>query len=171
MSISSEDGDSVHMAAKRFPVTGHVDSIQTSRGGVPKQAVFEALVTEHGLDGDHQADPRYHGGPDRAVILFSAEVIHALRQEGHPIAAGTTGENLTLAGLDWAHVVPGVELEIGGVRLAITKFASPCEKIRGSFLEGFFIMISQKVHPGWSRVAARVVRAGVVRTRDPVRLA
>ena len=46
---------------------GRVESINTSRGGVPKQPVFEALVTADGVDGDRQSDRRFHGGPDRAV--------------------------------------------------------------------------------------------------------
>src|SRR4029077_20118491 len=97
--------------------------------------MFEALVTERGLDGDRQRDPRFHGGPDRAIILFSLDVIRALQREGHSIGVGTTGENLTVSGLDWPEIVPGTALEIGEVRLLITKYTSPCEKIAFSFLE------------------------------------
>jgi MOSC domain-containing protein YiiM len=147
---------------------GRVESINTSRGGVPKTSVFEALITEHGVDDDRQRDPRFHGGPDRAVVLFSLEVIRALQQEGHPIAPGSTGENLTIAGVDWTTVVPGAELAIGGVRLLITKYASPCEKIASSFLNEDITRLSQKRHPGWSRVCARVLEGGIVRIGDAV---
>jgi MOSC domain-containing protein YiiM len=150
--------------------TGRLESINTSRGGVPKTSVFEALVTERGLDGDRQRDLRYHGGPDRAVVLFSLDVIRALQREGHPIAAGATGENLTVSGLDWTTVVPGAELRIGEVILVITKYTSPCEKIAGAFLADDFTRISQKVHAGWSRIAARVAAGGIVRMGDPVTL-
>lgn len=149
---------------------GRVESINTSRGGVPKQPVFEAFVTADGVDGDHQRDPRFHGGPDRAVVLFSLEVITALQSEGHPIAAGTTGENFTLSGVPWTSIVPGAELTIGGVRLRITKYASPCYKIRGAFADGDETRISQKSHPGWSRLCARVVAEGLVRVGDVVQL-
>jgi MOSC domain-containing protein YiiM len=47
-------------------VGGRVESINASRGGVPKQSMSEALITEAGLDGDRQRDLRFHGGPDRA---------------------------------------------------------------------------------------------------------
>jgi len=149
---------------------GRVDSINISNGGVPKQPVFEALVTADGVDGDRQRDLRFHGGPDRAVVLFSLDVIAALRSEGHPIAAGTTGENLTLSGIPWASIQPGAELTIGGVRLRITKYASPCYKIRGSFADGDETRISQKSHPGWSRLCARVVTEGLVCVGDAVEL-
>jgi len=150
--------------------TGRVESINTSRGGVPKQPVFEAFVTTSGIDGDRQRDRRLHGGPDRALMIFSLDVIRALQVEGHPIAAGTTGENLTLGGIDWTMVVPGAELAIGAVRLRVTKYASPCYKIAGSFVAGDPSRIAQKLHPGWSRVCARVVAEGLVRIGDAAQL-
>jgi len=153
-----------------FDDAGRIESINVSRGGVPKTPVFEALVTVGGIDGDRQRDPRFHGGPERAVVLFSLDVIRALQREGHPINIGTTGENLAVSGIDWTAISPGVELEIGGARLVITKYASPCEKIRRSFLDEDFTRISQKLHAGWSRLCARVVTEGIVRIGDQVKL-
>jgi MOSC domain-containing protein YiiM len=147
---------------------GRVESVNISRGGVPKTSVFEALVSSSGLDGDHQDDPRYHGGPDRAVVLFSLEVIRTLQAEGHPIAAGTTGENLTISGIDWNTIGPGTTLQIGAVRLRVTRFATPCRKIRAAFLKADYMRVSQDEHPGFSRVCARVLSGGVVRPGDPV---
>jgi MOSC domain-containing protein YiiM len=150
---------------------GRLESINTSRGGVPKTAVFEALITEEGIDGDRQRDRRFHGGPDRAVVLYSLEIIRGLQVEGHPIAAGAAGENLTVSGVDWTSVVPGTRVRIGGeggVLLAITKYASPCEKISGCFIDGNIARVSQKAHPGWSRVCARVIEGGLVRIGDEV---
>lgn len=151
-----------------MPAMGRVESINTSRGGVPKASAFEALVTEHGLDGDHQRDLRFHGGADRAVVLYSLEVIQALQEEGHPITVGSTGENITLSGIDWTTIVPGVELRIGDIRLLITKYASPCDNIGPSFVDEDFTRISQKRHAGWSRVCARVLSGGILRIGDPV---
>jgi MOSC domain-containing protein YiiM len=147
---------------------GRLESINTSRGGVPKVSAFEALITEHGLDGDRQRDPRFHGGLDRAVVLYSLDVIRALQAEGHPITIGSAGENLTVSGLDWITITPGVELSVGEVRLRITKYTSPCENIGPCFLNQDFTRISQKRHPGWSRVCARVLAAGIVRMGDAV---
>ena len=149
---------------------GRVESINASRGGVPKAGVFEGLITEQGLDGDRQQNLRVHGGPDRAISLYSLDVIRALQQEGHPIAVGSAGENLTLSGLDWSAVAPGTEIEIGEARLLVTKYASPCESIAGSFLGRDSTRISQKLHPGWSRVYCRVLSGGLVRIGDPVNL-
>ena len=151
-------------------MTGRLESINASRGGVPKRSMFEALVTEAGLDGDRQRDLRFHGGPDRAIVLFSLDVIRALQREGHAIAAGSTGENLTVSGLDWQAIGPGTVLRIGEVRLLITKYTSPCEKIAFSFLAHDSTRISQKLHPGWSRLNARVLAGGLVTVGDAVEI-
>ena len=154
----------------RSPAAGRLESINTSRGGVPKTPVFEALVTDHGLDGDRQRDLCFHGGPDRAVVLFSVDVIRALQAEGHSIAAGSAGENLTVSGVDWNAIAPGAEMQIGVVRLLITKYTSPCEKVGPAFLGDDFTRISQKTHPGWSRLSARVLAGGIVQVGDAVTL-
>ena len=154
----------------RVSATGHVAQINVNpRGGVPKYAVPSVEVTAQGVAGDRQRDRRFHGGPERAVCLYAAERIAALREEGHPIAAGTTGENLTIAGLDWASVGVGDRLLVGEwVELEITGHAAPCSNIEESFADGAFKRISEKLHPGWSRLYARVHSEGPVRAGDRV---
>ena len=151
-------------------MTGRIFSINTSPGGVPKLSVSEALVSKFGLFGDGQRNRRFHGGPDRAVCLFSIERIRALEAEGHPISAGSTGENITVTGVDWNLVAPGLVIEVGEAVLEITTFTTPCRTIRDSFAGGTFMRMSHKLYPGWSRVYARVLEEGMVRTADPVTL-
>jgi MOSC domain-containing protein YiiM len=154
--------------------TGRVVQINLSDGGVPKRPVLAGLavrVTREGLVGDRQRDRRYHGGPERAVSCFSAEVIARLAAEGHPIAAGTTGENLTLEGLDWAAVRPGARLAFeGGVVLEVASFAAPCPTIRGSFRGGDYERLSEKRHAGESRVYCRVIAEGELESGEAVDL-
>jgi MOSC domain-containing protein YiiM len=133
--------------------------------------VPESRVDAGGVSGDWQKNRKHHGGPDRAVCLYSMERIDALRGEGHPIAPGAIGENLTLAGLEWERLVPGVRLRVGAdVLLEITSYTTPCRTIAGAFADGRSTRVSQKLHPGWSRVYARVLAAGTVRVGDPVAL-
>ena len=147
---------------------GVIVSLNVSPGGVPKLAVSKARVSAAGLDGDGQRDLGHHGGPDRALCLFSMERIDALQREGHPIAPGTAGENLTIGGLDWNQVVPGAVLRAGEVTLEITAYASPCATIRPSFADGNSNRISQQKHAGWSRMYARVVGQGALCVGDAV---
>jgi len=152
---------------------GHVVQINVSNGGVPKRPVAggAARITRDGVVGDRQEDTKHHGGPDRAVCLFSLEVIERLRAEGHPIAPGTVGENLTIRGIDWSLVKPGASLAFeGGVVLGVTSYTTPCSTIRASFADSDSRRIKQELHPGESRVYTRVIREGVVRTGEVVRL-
>ena len=150
---------------------GRIHQINISPGGVPKLRVERAGVTAGGLVGDGHNDTRHHGGPDAAVCLFSREVIERLRAEGHPIGPGTIGENVTVEGLDWAAVVPGCRLVFeGGVELEVVKYTNPCATIGESFRGLEFRRIKQDLHPGESRVYARVIREGELRAGAAVEL-
>lgn len=150
------------------PPGAHVRSLQISNGGVPKTPIPEARVTRLGLEGDRQKNRKHHGGPDRALCLYSQERIEALRAEGHPIEPGSTGDNLTLVGVDWDAMVPGIRLRCGTATLEVASYTVPCRTIRRSFADERFVRISQDLHPGWSRVYARVLEEGTVRAGDPV---
>jgi MOSC domain-containing protein YiiM len=152
-------------------MTGRIFQLNTSNGGVPKLAVREGEVNELGLVGDEHRFPDIHGGPDRALCLFSLERILKLQAEGHPIFPGAVGENVTIAGLDWLQVVPAAQLSLGDeVLLEITSYTTPCNTIPACFVDGQYQRISQKLHPGWSRVYARVLRGGQLRIGQPVEL-
>ena len=123
----------------------HVAQLSVSPGGLPKRAVAEALVTRLGLAGDTQRNLEH----DRVAL----------------------GENVTTAGLDWSVVVPGARLRLGpGVLLEVTTFTSPCFNLAPLFRHRDFGRVSQKRHPGWSRVYARVLAEGAVHPGDPVHL-
>lgn len=150
---------------------GEIVQVNISPGGVPKLPVMFAEVGELGLAGDGHADRVHHGGPDRAVCLFAIERIEAMAAEGHPIAAGSAGENITTRGIDWDQVVPATRLALGpDVVIEITGYTAPCSTIKRSFTGGDFNRMNQKVFPGWSRTYARVVSAGIVRAGDSVEL-
>jgi MOSC domain-containing protein YiiM len=147
-------------------VTGTIVRLAVSGGGVPKHAIPEVQVTRLGLAGDVQAHPKFHGGSERAVCLYALEVIERLRAEGHPITPGSTGENVTLQGVDWAALRAGVRLALGDeVVVELTTLAVPCKAIAGSFLDREFRRIAA---PADARYYARVVREGHLRVGDRV---
>lgn len=149
-------------------IQGTIHSINVSNGGVPKFARPCAEIRVGGVEGDRQRDLVSHGGPERAVSLYSLELIRALQEEGHPIVEGSIGENLTLAGVAWESMRAGVRLYVGSAVLELTTPAAPCKKIAGSFQRGEFRRVSQDVHPGWSRFYARVIREGRVAVGERV---
>jgi MOSC domain-containing protein YiiM len=145
-----------------------IHSLNLSNGGVPKSPVASCEVRTSGIAGDRQRDRRYHGGPQRAVSLYSLELLLALQAEGHPVTPGALGENVTLAGADWSRMTPGAVVEAGGALLELTSYAAPCANLRPYFSDGRFVRVSQKQYPGWSRLYARVLRPGTVKVGDAV---
>ncbi len=148
---------------------GHVFQLNTSRGGVPKLPVPRAVVTARGLEGDEHNDKKNHGGPDRALCLYSVENFLRLQAEGHPAYPGSIGENVTTAGIDFSQLRPGDRLRLGDeVLIEITKYTTPCFKIQDAFRDGEFTRISQKTHPGEARVYARVLQGGELWPGAPI---
>lgn len=148
---------------------GKIIQLNISDGGVPKHPVTTATVTVDGLIGDRQTNLKYHGGLHRAVCLWAQEIIAALQAEGHPIAPGCAGENITIAGLDWGTLVPGSRLQLGiTVQLEITDYAAPCRKNGRWFRDRRYSRMSQKHYPGQSRLYARVLQPGPLQATDAV---
>ena len=134
-------------------------------------AVREAAVNKLGMAGDEHRFPDIHGGPERALCLFSLERILELQAEGHPIFPGAVGENVTISGLDWNKLEPGVRLALGDeVLVELTSYTTPCNTIPAYFADGKYQRISQKLHPGYSRIYARVLQTGTLRVGQSVAL-
>lgn len=147
--------------------SGTVHQISVSRGGVPKRAVPDAEVGYLGVEGDDHDDKQHHGGPDQALCLFSLEVIDRMRSEGHDMAPGHAGENLTIRGVDWDTVVPGARYRVGErLEIEITSYTTPCATNKRWFKDGDFTRMLHTRHPGESRVYARVLQGGRIRVGD-----
>lgn len=152
---------------------GRVVQLNVSGGGVPKLPVpeIEVLADGTGVVGDVQKERKHHGRPWQALCLWSVEVIDDLAAEGHPIAAGAAGENVTIEGLDWTAVRPGVQVRIGAtVRCEITAAAVPCKKLKPWFTDGDWLRIDDDRHPGRARMYAVVHEGGLIRPGDAVEM-
>lgn len=146
---------------------GVVAGLFTSHGGVPKHPKEAIEVRADGIDGDAQNDRGNHGRPWQAVCLWSTEVIDAFRADGHPLAPGLAGENVTTTGIDWERIVPGVQLQVGGVRLEVSAYAVPCRKNAAWFTDGHFGLMHHR-HGFVSRAYATVLEPGHIALGDPV---
>jgi MOSC domain-containing protein YiiM len=75
---------------------GKLIQVNVSPGGMPKLAVAGPVrVTVDGVPGDWQKNRKYHGGPARAICLFSTELYAELAREGVELSPGSVGENFT----------------------------------------------------------------------------
>jgi MOSC domain-containing protein YiiM len=136
--------------------------INISQGGMPKLPISEALVTFNGIIGDHQATPKVHGGPDRAVCIYSEELYQWLREQGVAVTAGQIGENFTTRGLDLSTLARGDRLRIGGCVIEITKVRTPCNQLRKWDPDLPEIIIGRS---GWM---AKVIEEGMARSGDRI---
>jgi|TARA_B100000530_G_scaffold224706_1_gene144819 MOSC domain-containing protein YiiM len=152
-------------------VSAEVHSINVSSGGVPKSKVESADIMKKGVEGDFNRFRDGRGGnTDRAVCIFSLELIQRLKDEGHPIEIGSTGENLTIRGVEWESLSEGTRLEIGDVVLELSEPCAPCSKIGESFIGRRFDRVDHDQEYGWSRWLARVLREGRVTIGDSVNI-
>ncbi len=100
--------------------------------GIFKEPVDGRIaVRATNLDGDGQADLRFHGGADKAVYAYPVEHYaywkEELRRERMPF--GLFGENLTTDGILERDACIGDILKIGTTVLQITQPRVPCFKL------------------------------------------
>src|SRR3954465_3364904 len=83
------------------------------------------------LEGDWQADLRYHGGLNKAVYAYPSEHYAAWAQElgRADLRPGQFGENLTVDGLTEDTVRLGDVFRIGTALLQVTQPRYPCYKL------------------------------------------
>lgn len=152
-------------------MVARIFQLNASSGGVPKLPVREATIETNGLVGDVQKNTKIHGGPMKAVCLFSLDLILQLQAEGHPIVPGSIGENITISGLTWSELAAGQRWAFGSeVILELVKQTDPCKNIAASFIDGNFKRVEHRgdVPPHWARWYTRVERCGRVRVGDPI---
>lgn len=148
-----------------------IHSINISQGGVPKLPISKAKVTFDGIEGDrvNPAHLKFHGGLTRALCLYSLQEIERLKNNGHPIGIGTTGENLTIDGLEWDQISIGTKLQIGeSLEIEITSHAQPCKQIGSSFLNSNFKILSPE--NGSTRLYARILKEGTITLSDRINI-
>ena len=142
-----------------------VHSINIStQGGVPKLPINKAHIKFEGVDGDFNKfrTEKKNSTGTRAVTLFSLEQIEKLKSEGHAIDVGTTGENITIEGVDWPSLKVGARMMIGEAMIELSEPTAPCSKIGKSFIDGAFSRIDHELELGWSRWSASVIEEGQV---------
>jgi MOSC domain-containing protein YiiM len=136
--------------------------LNVSGGGMPKLPIREAMVTADGLPGDRQKNRKYHGGPDRAICIYSVELYDWLREEGIDLAWGSVGENFTTEGLELGRLEKGSRLRVGECTIEITNVRVPCASLKkwDALLPEMIVGRS-----GW---VARVIEPGLVRAEDSI---
>jgi len=143
---------------------------RTVPSGIFKQPVAERVrLTEHGFEGDVQADRAAHGGPDKAVNVYPSEHYpYWSEQLAHEMQAGAFGENLTIGRLLEADAAIGDVLGIGSAVTQITQPRQPCVKLAAKHREPRLVRwVAQSGRTGFY---LRVIEPGEVEAGDEIRL-
>jgi MOSC domain-containing protein YiiM len=148
--------------------TGTVARMHASKG-LPKKPVDGAEIGWKGAGGDVQTARAHHGRPWQALCIWTTDSIERLQAEGHPIAPGYAGENLTVAGIPNAAMRPGAQFRAGTVRGFLTDYAWPCSQNNDWFLGNDFMRMCHERGDD-SRVYAMVTRPGTINVGDPFEL-
>jgi MOSC domain-containing protein YiiM len=138
-----------------------------------KHPVSGPVMAERlGLAGDHQADLRVHGGPDKAIYCYPVEHYEKWRalapSAGALLVPGGFGENLTTRGLDEDHVCIGDIYRIGGATVQVTQPRQPCFKLAMRFNDRR--IGRAMVRSGMSGWYLRVLEPGLVESGSSITL-
>jgi len=122
-----------------------------------------------GFAGDKVADPVHHGGPDKAVCLYSADHFpYWESQLSVEFKPGVFGENVTLKGLVEKDVCIGDVFLLGEVKLQVTQPRQPCVKLNRRFNHPKFLQMVRDA--GKTGFYCRVLNNGWVETGQPLEL-
>ncbi len=128
-------------------------------------AVF---CTKLGFEGDQVGNRRVHGGPDKAVLCYSAANYPKWQAEGMPASAGGFGENLTIEGLDEETVCIGDVYRIGEVEAQVSQPRGPCNTLASRWGRTELVKVVKENHrSGWY---LRILREGKIAPGDAVEL-
>jgi len=135
---------------------------KSAEKGTKKEAVASSTLREnYGLIGDAHADSDTH----RQVSLLAIESINKMRSLGLDVGPGDFAENLTVEGIDLVSLPVGTCLRIGDeIVLEISQIGKECHNGCAIFQQaGKCIMPEEGVF-------ARVIRGGLVKTKDTIKV-
>lgn len=183
---------SIQVGLPRRPGPPGAAGWTTGYGKVPVRGPVR--VGRENLEGDGQANRRWHGGPDMAVLAYAEEHYPRWRDEldWGDLPHGAFGENLTVSGATEDASCLGDVWRAGAALLQVSEPRKPCRNIsrywdRPALLRlvertgrhGFYLRVLEegvveagqevrlveRPHPEWSVSRAMAARRGVARHR------
>ena len=144
-----DDGSEWKTAYEKTPISGAVK------------------VTKLNVEGDDQKHKRFHGGPHRAVLMYSVQHYTYWREAlGHELPYGAFGENLTVEGLDEDSVAIGDVFAIGTARFQVSQPRQPCDQISKFWkIPDLMKQVKDAGYTGWY---VRVLEEGTIEAGQPI---
>lgn len=151
-----------------LPKVVTVDGQRVETGIFKKPVSGPVMVRSQNLEGDLQADLSVHGGPDKAVYVYSRKNIEYWREtlRRDDLRPATFGENFTVDELLENEVAIGDELEIGTARFLVTQPRLPCYKLGIALGLPDFPKVFHR--SGRNGFYLRVLREGTIEAGDAI---
>ena len=134
-------------------------NISTAKGERKTPVASVEFRENHGIVGDGHA-----GEWHRQVSLLALESIRKMQALGLDVTTGDFAENITTEGIDLPALPIGATLALGETILEVTQIGKECHTRCAIFYQaGDCVMPKEGIF-------AKVVRGGVVRPGEPVRI-
>lgn len=130
-------------------------------------------ITKSGLLGDQQGDPRFHGGPEKAIHQYPADHYRSWQMDFISLRSQLQrtpafGENMCVGGLTEREVYVGDVFRLGRALLQVSQGRQPCWKLNLKFGRSDMARLVQKTgRTGWYY---RVLEEGSVEPGDVLEL-
>ncbi len=132
-----------------------------------QQTDAPVFLSKLNLDGDAQANTVRHGGPNKAVSVYSYNHYPYWEKElGQTLPFGSFGENLTVANLIESEVCIGDIYQIGEAIVQVTQPRPPCHKLAKKFHRSELPVLFQTT--GFTGFYLRVLQEGMVSADKPM---
>ena len=165
---------------KGVPLEMIVESLNV---GLPKKEIFDGkpittgickkpvsgqvTLKALGFDGDGVADTRNHGGPDKAICVYSLDHYPFWEKTlGIKVPAAAFGENLSVSNLKEDDVCIGDIFLLGTAAVQISQPRQPCKTLAARY--GRNDLVKLVVNSGYSGFYFRVIQEGVVKKGNPL---
>lgn len=137
--------------------------------GIGKEVVQTSFLTTNGFIGDEVANTEFHGGPERAVCLYSYEHYQKWQNEfHHAFYPPAFGENICVSGMEEKDVYIGEIYQLGDAVIQISQGRIPCSTI--SKYNGVQSLLKRIVETGYTGYFFRVLKEGTVASDSSITL-
>lgn len=135
--------------------------------GICKTGVSEPLsLKKLGFEGDGVGDVKHHGGPDKAVCVYSTDHYpYWERVLGTKLPIAAFGENLSVSHLLEKDICIGDVFELGTALVQVTQPRQPCKTLAARY--GRADIIKLVVDSGRTGFYLRVLKEGIVKKDGP----
>jgi MOSC domain-containing protein YiiM len=141
-----------------------------TKSGIGKSKVEHSItVNELGVSGDEQGDLVNHGGPNKAICVYSFDHYpHWEKVLYRPLPHGAFGENFTVSLMKEDEVHIGDVFQVGSAVVQVSQPRQPCWKLAMKWgMDQLPLLVTEQGATGFY---FRVLQAGEVRAGDDLRL-